>query len=246
MDRRSLEPGLMLFIKRKLENSVPLREITEMLLRAGFSEKQIKEAVREVYNKFPDTHQDVVASNSFLPPLIEKVKIEEIRRTPTTTMYPSVEKKGLFSGRLRRRDFILGFLLFFAEGMILLSVIMEILNFIIPEFSSFTREIILPEHNGIWLLLIPLILSPISIILLSLIARRLHDLSLPGGIAFAFLVFFVNPMNGVISMYGVVALQVMMAIIFVMLLAVKGDTKNNKHGTPPPIKGPSFARIINI
>lgn len=253
MERRSQEPGLMLFIKRKLENSVPLREVREMLLRAGFTDKQIDDALEEVRSRFPDTHQDIVAGNSFLPPLAPKEKVVMTDIKPKTIQKPEVKiavdpeqiTPGLFNGRLRRHDFILGFLFFFGAGIVIISTILGFFTFIFPTFVEFTNDLVSDGFYGFWSLSLPILISPITIMLISLMWRRAHDLSLPGGIALGSLIFFVNPTNDFFPFYGILALQGMMVVIFFLLIAKRGGKEPNRYGDSTDLKGSIFARIFN-
>lgn len=237
------ESGLVLFIRKKLENLVPLETIREMLLRAGFSQSKIDDAVKEVHQNFAEAHQDVVAANNFLPPLKGKNTLINQEKKDISTRPPS---KSLFEGRIRRRDFILGFVFFFGIGITILSFALGILSFIYADFIKFTNAVLDDGLYGFWMLLVLVAIAPVTIMILTLLFRRLHDLSLPGALAFGFLVFFISPVNAVFSPYGIWVLQAVMALVFVLMLSKKGDSVENKYGKPPSIKGSIFARIFNI
>lgn len=259
MDRRSLEPGLMLFIKRKLESGVPLPEVTDMLLRAGFNDREVREAIRGVKRKFKDVHQDIVAANGFLPPLREKTstrKTESIRARPSKEIVLSKKVKhtgahkhkhlALFKGRLRRRDFIYVFLFYFGLAVVLLSAVFNILAVALPRLAAVVNRLMDNSESGLVLLLIPAIMAPITFILISVIGRRLHDLGLPAWISFGYLVFFINPMGDIFSTIGIIALQAVLAVIFIILVAHRGDMGENKYGSKPSMRGSLFSRVFNI
>lgn len=241
MERQNLDTGLTFFIKKKLEQSVSLNEITEMLLRAGFSQKKIDDAIQLVRG-FSDTHQDVVASNDFLPPL--KKKMQDVRMEKPLTPTDSSVRNGLFEGRLRRRDFILSFLFFFGIGVIVISFLLGVFSFVFPQFITFVDVVTSEMYQGLWLVTIPVFLGPLTILILSLISRRLHDLGMSGWLSIGFLIFFISPNIGILNEYGVIALQGMMSVIFLILLAKKGDPKENKYGAPERIQGSMFLRIF--
>jgi uncharacterized membrane protein YhaH (DUF805 family) len=166
------------------------------------------------------------------------------QRTIESKPAPDI-RKGLFSGRIGRRDFILFFFLCLGEAAVVLAIILGLFSSIFPQFSAFINDATSLRYHGVWLLYLPVILNPFTIILVSLITRRLHDISLPGGIAIGFFIFFVDPMNGITSVYGIITLQVMMGIIFIMLLTVKGTLKENKFGAPARTKTPFLERLFN-
>lgn len=65
----NVEPGLFTFIKQKLDLGNHLDHIKSSLIKAGFSEEKTSHAISHVIKNKNDTHQDIVASHSFLPPL---------------------------------------------------------------------------------------------------------------------------------------------------------------------------------
>lgn len=157
-----------------------------------------------------------------------------------------VSKKTLFSGRLSRVDFILFFLIFVAEAALVLAVILGAMSLFVSSFNSFIVEILSPKQHGLWLLLIPIILSPFIVMLMSFISRRLHDIGLSGYISLGFLVFFIDPKNGYLSYWGILALQIMMVIIFLMLVGMKGSRRENQYGSAPLKSSLFLERVFNL
>lgn len=239
MERQNLDTGLTFFIRKKLEHSVSLKEITEMLLHAGFSSKKIDEAILQVRSTPEGTHQEEAASNGFLPLLKKK----EVALNETLSVTPS---SSMFSGRLRRRDFILGFLFFFGMGVMGLAFILGLFSFIFPQFIMFVDNVTDPQYSGLWLLALPILFAPVTIVILSLIHRRLHDLGFSGWLSLGFISFFISPINGILNPYGLAAFQLMMAVIFVILISVKGEKMANIHGAIPTMTGSLFNRIFKI
>jgi uncharacterized membrane protein YhaH (DUF805 family) len=153
--------------------------------------------------------------------------------------------KGLFAGRLRRKDFVLGFLFFFGLGYVILAFSSLILAHLAPILWQAILDTIGADQQGYLLMLVPVLLAPITVISLSLIARRLHNLGLPGGLAFIFLALFI-PSFGQIYPIGIIALYFALLILFVVLVTVKGGTEPNQYGPLPGSKGSFFKRIFNI
>ncbi|MCF7865245.1 MAG: DUF805 domain-containing protein [Candidatus Pacebacteria bacterium] len=238
------EKGLLSFIKTKLESAIKPNDIKQMLLRAGFAEDHIEKAFSYVNKNYKDTHQDLVAANDFMPPLTKDGKSFAGIFSGHTISH-SVEQKGLFVGRLRRKDFVLGFLFFFGVGYIIVAFSALILAHFTPNLWQYMLDTIASDPNNYLLMLIPVLLAPITIISLSLIVRRLHNLGLPGGLAFLFLVWFV-PSFGQVYPVGFFALDLTLLILFVVLVTIKGNPAPNKYGPLPGSKGSFFKRILNI
>ncbi len=152
--------------------------------------------------------------------------------------------KGLFQGRLRRKDFTLGFLFFFAVGYVVLSLSAVLISATSPEIWSAILAVIEKDTNGILLMTIPVILAPITIMMLSLITRRLHNLGIPGSLSWLFLILFI-PMD-VRIFQGMWFLYIALGILFVVLLAKKGSPNENEYGAFPDSKGSFFKRIFNV
>ncbi len=152
--------------------------------------------------------------------------------------------KGLFQGRLRRKDFTLGFLFFFAVGYVVLALSAVVISLVSPEIWNMILGIIEADQNGALLMTIPVILLPITIMMLSLITRRLHNLELPGTLSLLFLVLFI-PID-VRMFYGMWFVYIALGILFMLLLSKKGHPDANQYGPLPESKGSFFRRIFNI
>jgi uncharacterized membrane protein YhaH (DUF805 family) len=236
---RTPEKGLLSFIKTKLEHSVHPKEIKQMLIRAGFADDHIDHAFKYVRQMYDDTHQDLVAINDFLPPLSKS------RTTTDKAIDRPTGHKGLFVGRLRRKDFVLGFLFFFGIGYVTFAFSALLLSQVAPDMWQYILATIASDSNNFLMMLVPVILAPITVISLSLIVRRLHNLGLPGGLAFLFLMWFLPAFNQV-NGFGFFALEFALLVLFVALVTVKGSPAPNKYGPLPESKGSFFRRILNI
>lgn len=254
------EKGLLLFIKTKLENSVHPHDIKQMLLRAGFANHHIEHAFKHVRKTFDDTHQDVAAINNFLPPLFKHKNDHATHADATdhmagmtaqssinTSEHPhgTIQHKGLFAGRLRRKDFVMGFLFFFGIGYITIAFSAILLSQMAPGVWQYMLDTIADDSNNFLLMIVPVVLAPITIISLSMIARRLHNLGLPGGLSFLFLMWFV-PAFSQVSEFGFAAFELALFILFIVLVVVKGSPEPNKYGPWPESRGSFFRRILNI
>lgn len=242
----------------KLEHSVQPSDIKKMLLRAGFTEEIVSAAFEHVKRLHSDVHQDLAAANGFLPPLHKNSKdkktVDGIRREASAKESLNGERadrtdsrshKGLFKGRLRRKDFILGFLFFFGIGYVTLAMSAALLSALAPAIWNSILETVSKDTSGLFLVLIPFILAPITVMMLSLIHRRLHNIDLPGKLSLLFLVLFVIPTNDMMT-YGFWALYIALGILFVVLLLKKGSTEPNQYGPFPESRGSFFRRIFNI
>ncbi len=245
-----LEPGLMIFIKKKMENAVPPATILDMLRKAGFSEDQIKLAFEEVKMTAPtEFHQDLAAANNFMPTLQKTTsKTDSLpiapSRTPAKIITPATGP-GIFKGRLHRRDLILGFLFFFGLCAVMLSVEATLVQIFFPSVFYSTLEFISADTIGLPLLFAPIVTLPFVIAILALLARRLHDINMSGWLALGFLVFFV-PAGNIFSLWGIMALQGMMGIVFILLLLKGGSAGSNRFGPRVPMTGSAFVRILNL
>lgn len=255
------EKGLLSFIKIKLEQSVHPRDIKQMLLRAGFSAEHIDIAFEHVRKIHDDIHQDLVAINNFLPPLSKHRKDYEGSKVGTQRHHSlnifgrdmtkisntgdGPVHKGLFAGRLRRKDFVLGFLFFFGIGYVTLAFSGLLLAQVAPELWSFILSTIASDTNNYLLMLMPVVLAPITIISLSLIVRRLHNLDLPGGLALFFLLWFL-PSFGQVFHFGFLVIEIALLVLFIVLVTVKGNPAPNRYGPLPGSRGSFFKRIFNV
>lgn len=254
------EKGLLYFVKTKLEQSVHPRDIKQMLLRAGFQESHIENAFSHVRKIYRDTHQDLVAINGFLPTLSKRKRDSSGIRNGLFKHHSlnifgrrggqhddahSYDHKGLFSGRLRRKDFVIGFLFFFGIGYITFSFTALLLSQLAPDLWHYILDTIASDTNNYLLMLTPVMLAPITVMSLSLIARRLHNLGITGGLAFLFLVWFF-PAFGQVNQFGFAVLEIALLILFIVLVTVKGNPAPNKYGSLPGSRGSFFRRIFNI
>lgn len=248
------DKGILSFIKMKLEHGVTPQDIHDMLRRAGFHDAHIDNGFNEVKRVFNDTHQDIVAQNDFLPPLQKtasgdadymgvKQTGDRAQRQRDNHLYD--ECKGLFAGRLRRKDFVLGFLFFFGLGYIAIALASLMLAQFAPTIWNAILTSIESDSDNMLLMIVPVILFPITIMMLSLIARRLHNLGLPGGIALMFLIWFM-PSFKMINPTGEIALQIALAILFIVLVTVKGNPVPNMYGPFPKSNGSFFKKIFNL
>lgn len=248
------DKGLLYFIKTKLEQHAHPHEIKKMLIKAGFKDVYIEQAFSSVRKMFNDTHQDLVAIHDFLPPLSKKHHSGGMahhvlnmfgRMHSVSHQDMTIEQKGLFAGRLRRKDFVLGFLFFFGIGYVTLAFSALFLSVVAPQIWQIILDTIALDEQNYLLMLIPVLLAPITIISLSLIVRRLHNLELPGGLAFLFLLWF---MPGFIQVntFGFMILEIALLCLFIVLVTVKGNPAPNKYGPLPQSRGSFFKRILNI
>ncbi|MBU3668709.1 MAG: DUF805 domain-containing protein [Candidatus Taylorbacteria bacterium] len=268
------QKGIVSFIKMKISSGVSPEETKRTLMRAGFAEEHVDLAFRFVKDTYPEILQEIVAANDFLPEIhkpgvkvvsLETKKLvaspkkdlkkdisEHIQKSAGVVKRTAAEHldrhfkihKGLFQGRLRRKDFTLGFLFFFAVGYVTLALAAVLISLISPELWSMVLSLIESDKNGALLLTIPVILAPITVMMLSLITRRLHNLELPGTLSWLFLVLFI-PID--ISMfYGMWFVYIALGILFMLLLAKKGAPGDNQYGPLPDSKGSFFKRIFNV
>ena len=257
------EKGLLSFIKMKMESSVKKEDIKKMLMRAGFPETHIDKAFDYVKKMHSSAHQDAAASNDFLPPLKKdgeryrtvsvsngtksstKTSSKTDSKSEDVTPYPAQLQKGLFYGRLRRKDFVLGFLFFFAIGYVIFAFSAVFLSIVTPHLWNVILDTIDTDTNNSLIMLVPVLLAPITVMMLSLITRRLHNLGLSGGLSFLFLVWFLPSFSQVFGI-GFLALQIALLILFIVLITVKGNPAVNRFGPLPGSRGSFFKRILNV
>lgn len=254
-----VDKGIHSFIQHKLDHGVDNESIRHTLIRAGFSEESIDEVFEHIKRNDPEREQKAAEENGFLPPLqksehkpsadVAFSNSKKARSAPLFATAPATsnerEHKGLFKGRLLRRDFILGFLFFFGLGYITLAAAGFLISTFYPEATATLLAAAEADDQGLFLLIIPLLLLPISIMLFSLIVRRLHNLGMPGGLALVFFGLLIYPV-GPLNFYGLWVLHAAIIALFIVLLAKKGDPAPNKHGTRPSPRGSFFRRIFNV
>ena len=133
----------------------------------------------------------------------------------------------LFGGRLNRKHYILGMLLFAVLGFFLIPIT---LSFLLASINTFTLF-----NPGLPLIVVAAILF---IPCLSLTARRLHDLGHSGWFAPPVIVPFLNVLPdmlyGGLLVGGILFLILDFAsFLFLLYLAVwKGNVAINKYGAP--------------
>ncbi len=233
-----VDKGLINFIKHKLEQAVPLDTIRAALRTAGFTDDQIEEGFVSVKKSHKRTHQDIVAAHNFLPPLKKHKLLGKQGFIHSVEMH-------LFSGRLRRRDFIMGFLFFFGLAVVLPTFALTIISFFIPSiFSDVVNFVTDPATTG-WIVLVPIVLAPISCMLLSIATRRLHDIGLPGALSMVFLGYFLPPSH-IFPPLSIGAFYITASLLLLLLITKRGVNHTNEHGEVLGLSGSIFARIFNF
>jgi uncharacterized membrane protein YhaH (DUF805 family) len=259
------DKGMLNLIRQKLTHGSPAKEIEHMLVRAGFLLSDIIPAIQHVANEMDDSL--AIAQNDFLPPLKKKV-VETVQRSHITDefekgvkqVYDHVVKpieqssigqivsaqmnhRGLFKGRLRRKDFIIGMLFFFGLGFVYFALLTTWIQLLMPSLWGQIVAYVSQDMFGSWLLAIPVIFAPITVMMLSLITRRLHNLGLPGWIAFLYLFTFVSPF-GAWHNYPLLGMHTALLSLFVVMISKKGHPAPNTHGAHPRSTGSFFNRIL--
>lgn len=241
------ERGLLNLIMQKLESGSSPESIEAMLLRAGLDEVSVREAVQYAVKNDTLRHQREVEQNDFLPPLKKSGQktsmINGVAGSLSRVINAEVSHKGLFHGRLRRKDFIIGLLFFFGFGFILASIVVSWVQFFAPDFARSVEGMIVADTAGLWLLFIPLLFAPITLMILSLITRRLHNLGFPGWISLLYLLAFISPF-GPLGGYAFLGMHFVLLVLMILMLTVKGHPNPNKHGSLPPSEGSIFNRVL--
>ncbi len=261
-----IDKGLLTLINQKLENGTSFLEIRSMLERAGISKIQMERALLYTAKYNQEAQHSEIEANDFLPPLsgIKRIPINRIgnkkahieeESVPTREQYfekvldSEIRHHGLFSGRLRRQEFVIGFLFFFGLGFIMCSFAVYLMQTFTPTFWQSIRDLIDHDVPGLWLMFIPFILAPITIMMLSLMTRRLHNIGLPGWFAWLFLIFFLpgaNVFNNStpIIEYSFMTVYALLAVLFLALIVKKGHRTVNRHGPLPRSEGSIFKKIF--
>ncbi len=235
--------GMENFIIKKLEKAHTMDEICAMLKSGGFSKEEIERGILHVKKNHKTLHQDLAASNNFLPSLNKGV--EKIGKRLEKFETEASKHIGLFSGRMRRKDFIVSILFLFSLFFSIAIVVTSFIQSIFPESWSLMSEIFSADTNGVLCLYIPVLFAPFTLVFLSLTTRRLHDLNLPGILSFLFLGVFIYPFSEYASA-GVIVLDVALFILFIFLLSEKGDPAINIYGKSPVGHGSTFTKILNL
>ena len=241
--------GIENFIINKLEKAHTLDEIRSMLKRAGFSKSEIEVGIANVKEKHKTFHQDIVASNSFLPSLkkLEKFeqKIEKDIKKEEKIIIREFSELGLFAGRIRRKDFIVSIVFLFSLLFSITIVVASFVDALSPKVLDRMREMFAPDKIHIMFLFLPILFAPFTLFFLSLVTRRLHDLDLPGILSFLYLFLAIYPFSNN-SPKGMVVFDIALFIFFLFLLLQKGIPEKNKHGKSPAAHGSTFTKLLNL
>lgn len=256
----SFDKGMITLITQRLEQGTDPKEIESMLLRAGFDLADVQSAITYVVTNDTRAHQRLIEQSDFLPPLTKKpsrtespladVKeaiVESVKYVEDSklgrVLSAEVRHKGLFSGRLRRKDFIMGILFFFGLGFVFFTIIITWIQTLSPATWNQIISFVEADTYGVWLICIPFMFAPITVMVLSLIARRLQNLELPGWFAFLYLFAFVSPFGalGGFSLWGI---HTVLFILFILLISKKGHAAPNEHGAFPTSEGSIFGKIM--
>lgn len=243
------DKGLLNLINQKLELGISPKEIEHMLTRAGFEEREISHVIEYAVKEDKYAKQREVAENDFLPPLkkIEKTlekNLSGLDVQMTQAVSSALRHRGLFNGRLRRKDFILGMLFFFGLGFVFFSIMLTWIQYLAPVFWQDLQLVVAHDSFGAWLIFIPFIFGPITLAMLSLITRRLHNLAMPGWMAWCFLLAFASPFGDFGSL-PLLGMHIILFTLFIILISKKGHPAPNKHGALPPSNGSIFERIFS-
>ena len=211
-----------------------------MLVRAGFDEKKIEDGFSYIKKTHGGEYDALLNDNNYLPSLKNKKDALEQKEESVVVETTHI---GLFNGRLRRKDFILGFIFFFGLGYVILSFSALFVSVLSPALWKAILLAIHQDVNNLLIITIPVLLTPITVMMISMITRRLHDLGLPGSLSFFYLALFVPAFGA--TMYGLFALKISLILLFATLLSVKGHSKQNMFGSFPESRGSFFKRIFN-
>jgi uncharacterized membrane protein YhaH (DUF805 family) len=161
----------------------------------------------------------------------------------TKAVTAATQHRGLFSGRLRRKDFIIGLLFFFGIGFTFFTIVLTWIQQLFPEFWSDIQFVLSQDTYGAIIIFIPFIFAPITVMLLSLVTRRLHNLALPGWISACYLLMFISPF-GDFGGPTLLGMHIVLLTLFIVLLSKKGHPAPNRHGIHPPSIGSIFERVF--
>ena len=229
--------GIENFIIKKLEKAHTIDEIRVILTGAGFSNTEIESGLRNVKRTHKTLHQDVAASNNFFPFLKKSHNLKE-------PLEP-FKHIGLFAGRMRRKDFIVSILFLFSLFFSIVIVVASFIDALYPESWKLIGEMFANDSDGALFLYIPILFAPFTLIFLSLVTRRLHDLDLPGILSFFYLSIFIYPFSEYASK-GIIVFDVVLFILFLFLLSRRGVPEVNRYGKSPVSHGSTFTKILNL
>jgi len=232
--------GIENFILNKIEKAHTFDEINVMLKKAGFSKEAIDKSFKSVKKTHKTLHQDVAASNKFLPLLRKKSKKNE-----KIFIGGSVKHIGLFAGRVRRKDFTVAMLFLFSLMFSVVIILASFINAMLPDSWNIISRVIENDPNGVIFLYFPIVLAPFLLIFLSLVTRRLHDLGVPGVTSFFYLCVFIYPFSE-FAPKGILTFDFVLFILFVFLLSKSGVPEVNVYGESPVSHGSTFTKILNL
>lgn len=236
--------GIENFIIKKLEKAHTIDEIVDMLKSAGFSNIEIEKGIQRVKKTHRTLHQDLVASNNFFPKLKKKNK-KDVESKIAEFEENTLGHIGLFAGRVRRKDFTVSILFLFSLFFSIVIIISSFIQTLYPESWELIRYMLSSDTNGVLFLYVPIIFAPFTLIFLSLVTRRLHDLSLPGVLSFLYLGVFVYPFSQYVSS-GIIIFDLALFILFIFLLSKRGEPVTNIYGKSPVSHGSTFTKILNL
>lgn len=174
---------------------------------------------------------------------VYQVLNEPIEQKVEEVISEEIRHRGLFKGRLRRKEFIIGFLFFFGLGFLFFTAVVYLLQIMSPSVWKDISNFVEWDMNGVWYIFMPFIFAPITVIMTSLITRRLHNLELPGFISWFYLLIFITPPKGMIG-YTLIAMDIALFVLFIVLITKRGHPAPNKHGALPSSHGSMFAKIM--
>lgn len=231
-----IKGGIENFILHKLDKAHTFDEIRLMLENAGFSKIEIDKNFNNIKKIHKTLHQDIAASNNYLPHLNKKIHKDN---------FDNSKNIGLFAGRVRRKDFIVSILFIFSLFFSTAIIVASFIEAVLPDSWALIKDMFADDKNGVIFLSIPLLIAPFLLAFLSLVTRRLHDLNLPGALSFLYLCVFIYPFSSYASRF-LILLDILLFILFVILLAKKGSDEHNKHGKLPVPHGSTFTKILNL
>ena len=237
--------GIENFIIKKLEKAHTIDEIRVILGGAGFSKAEIETGLRNVKKTHKTLHQDVAASNNFFPILKKSHKEESSKINKKVNNKEPLEHIGLFAGRMRRKDFIVSILFLFSLFFSIVIIVASFIDSLYPEGWKLIGGMFANDPNGSLFLYIPVLFAPFTLIFLSLVTRRLHDLDLPGILGFFYLGVFIYPFSEYASK-GIIIFDIILFILFLFLLSKRGIPETNRYGKSPVSHGSTFTKILNL
>lgn len=248
-DVEKSKEGIENFIMKKLEKSHTIDEIRTILEGAGFSKTEIEIGLNNTKKTHKTFHQDIAASNNFFPLLKKNHKKEYYTKSTSKIVIDksseSIKHIGLFAGRMRRKDFVVSILFLFSLFFSTMIIVASFIDSLYPETWKIIGQMFANDPNGVLFLYIPVLFAPFTLIFLSLVTRRLHDLDLPGILSFLYLGVFIYPFSEYVS-GGMIVFDIVLFIFFLFLLSKLGISQLNRYGNLPKSHGSTFTKILNL